>query len=64
MFLAPPTQFRGRKHLLGTQQVERAGVLFRVTGPERALVEGFRRRHWPADSKSWWRRRVDSRCWT
>jgi predicted transcriptional regulator of viral defense system len=43
MFLAQPTQFRGRKHLLGTQQVERAGVLLRVTGRERALVEGFRR---------------------
>ena len=43
MFLAQPAHFRERKQLLGTQQVERAGVLLRVTGPERTLVEGFRR---------------------
>lgn len=29
--------------LLGTRKVERRGVLLRVTGPERTLVEGFRR---------------------
>lgn len=43
MFLARPVGFTGRRHSLGTQQVERTGVLLRVTGPERTLVEGFRR---------------------
>ena len=43
LFLAHPTPLRGRRHELATQQVERAGVVLRVTGPERTLVEGFRR---------------------
>ena len=43
LFLAHPTPLRGRNRHLGTQQVERAGALLRVTGPERSLVEGFRR---------------------
>lgn len=42
LFLAHPTPLR-RRHQLATQQVERAGALLRVTGPERTLVEGFRR---------------------
>lgn len=43
LFLAHPTPMRGRHRHLGTQHVERAGVLVRTTGPERTLVEGFRR---------------------
>ena len=43
MFLARPTGFTGRTQRLGTQQVERSGLLLRATGPERTLVEGFRR---------------------
>ena len=43
MFLAHPTPMRGRLRYLGTQHVERAGALLRATGPERTLVEGFRR---------------------
>lgn len=43
MFLAYPTQLRGRRHDLGTRKIERGGFLLRATGPERTLVEGFRR---------------------
>jgi len=43
VFLANPAPFGLEHRLLGTQKVERSGVLLRVTGPERTLVEGFRR---------------------
>jgi len=43
MFLANPSPFGLEHRLLGTQKVERSGVLLRATGPERTLVEGFRR---------------------
>jgi len=41
--LGHPSAFRGESAFLGTRQVERQGVLLRVTGPERTLVEGFSR---------------------
>ena len=44
VFLDHPGPLRkGGDVLLGTRKVERRGVLLRVTGPERTLVEGFRR---------------------
>lgn len=43
VFLTDPAGFSGADRLLGTQKVERSGLLVRVTGPERTLVEGFRR---------------------
>ena len=42
-FLAHPRMLRQPGPELGTRKVERSGVLLRVTGGERALVEGFRR---------------------
>ena len=43
-FMEHPRQLRkNNMELLGTQQVERLGQLLRVTGPERTLLEGFRR---------------------
>jgi predicted transcriptional regulator of viral defense system len=43
-FLAFPDPFLPPNHRkLGTRQVEHGGKLLRVTGPERTLVEGFRR---------------------
>lgn len=43
-FMEHPRQLRkDNMELLGTQQVERLGQLLRVTGPERTLLEGFRR---------------------
>ena len=43
-FLAPPKPLSATRLLrLGTQQVDRRGRLVRCTGPERTLVEGFRR---------------------
>jgi hypothetical protein len=43
-FLAPPKPLSAPRLLrLGTQQVDRRGRLVRCTGPERTLVEGFRR---------------------
>jgi len=42
----PQPAWSQNDRLLGTRKVERQGRLLRVTGPERTLVEGFRR---PAD---------------
>jgi len=43
-FLVHPRHLGSRKHRrLGTRTVERRGVLLTTTGPERTLVEGFRR---------------------
>jgi predicted transcriptional regulator of viral defense system len=43
-FLAPPGALSGASAVhLGTRQVDRRGRLLRCTGPERTLVEGFRR---------------------
>ncbi len=43
-FLDHPGQFRfGTDLHLGTRKIERRGKLLEVTGPERTLVEGFRR---------------------
>jgi predicted transcriptional regulator of viral defense system len=43
-FLAPPKALSASRLLhLGTRQVDRRGRLVRCTGPERTLVEGFRR---------------------
>lgn len=44
LFLANPKGFRdGQRRRFATQRVERRGQLVDVTGPERTLVEGFRR---------------------
>lgn len=44
LFLESPVSLRRKKmKAIGTQQAERSGRLFRLTGPERTLVEGFRR---------------------
>lgn len=44
LFLDHPVALRkNRVNQLGTRNVERLGFLLRVTGPERTLVEGFRR---------------------
>ena len=44
MVLEHPKPLRsGRTRHLGTRKIERRGRLLRVTGPERTLVEGFRR---------------------
>ena len=43
-FLEHPRAMRGKSaRYFGTRKVERRGRLLRVTGPERTLVEGFRR---------------------
>jgi hypothetical protein len=43
-FLSDPVSFaRDEIRYIGTQKVERRGKLLRVTGPERTLIEGFRR---------------------
>jgi len=43
-FIDHPRAMRTKKRLvLGTRKVERRGRMLRVTGPERTLVEGFRR---------------------
>lgn len=42
LFLASPKGLTG-KRALGTRRVERRGRLVEVTGPERTLVDGFRR---------------------
>jgi predicted transcriptional regulator of viral defense system len=43
-FLEDPTPLAvGSRRHLGTQRVERRGILLEVTGPERTLVEGFHR---------------------
>jgi len=39
----PHPAWTPKNRLIGTQKVERQGRLIRVTGPERTLVEGFRR---------------------
>jgi len=43
LFLAHPAPLREADVQLGTRKVEHLGSLLRVTGPERTLVEGFRR---------------------
>jgi predicted transcriptional regulator of viral defense system len=44
VFLADPTAFRGgRLRRFATRRVDRLGRVVEVTGPERTLVEGFRR---------------------
>ncbi len=44
VFLADPKAFRGDPHRrLATRRVEHLGEVIEVTGPERTLVEGFRR---------------------
>lgn len=44
LFLDPPAALRESGNTgLATRKVERRGFLLRVTGPERTLVEGFRR---------------------
>ncbi len=43
LFLAHPAPMRDGQVLLGTRKVEHLGRLLTVTGPERTLVEGFRR---------------------
>lgn len=43
-FLIHPTQMRiGKEGLFGTRRIEHRGMLVTVSGPERTLVEGFRR---------------------
>ena len=43
-FLEHPKPLRSKRGRdLGTRKVERRGTLLRATGPERTLVEGFRR---------------------
>jgi predicted transcriptional regulator of viral defense system len=43
-FLDHPCPLRtGRRRHLGTRRIERRGNLFEATGPERTLVEGFRK---------------------
>ncbi len=43
-FLEHPSQFRASADSsMGTRRVERRGQILRTTGPERTLVEGFRR---------------------
>lgn len=44
-FLCHPENLLNHGKHLGTRQIERNGYLLRVTGPERTLVEGFRRPH-------------------
>jgi predicted transcriptional regulator of viral defense system len=41
--LHPPALQRKRRMLVGTQQVTRRATVLRVTGPERTLLDGFRR---------------------
>lgn len=43
-FLPPPVQMRsGKKGYFGTRRIERRGRFITITGPERTLIEGFRR---------------------
>jgi hypothetical protein len=45
-FLLPPPHLRdGRNRSLGLREVDRAGRMLSVTGPERTLLDGFRQPH-------------------